>query len=166
MVFSKYFISHSQLFDGGKFGPTGEDSVFYQHPPHPDTTTLKGMEREDLLTTMFINNARAIFQKIGKMCGEDPEAPRQDIGLDTIHMMMNFFTCLYAPILFTASLAVLYTATSTKIQIVVAGGLGMLLALSVQSVVPGIKRGEVVAITAAYFAIAGIFIGPNGPGGR
>jgi hypothetical protein len=164
-VFSKRFVEMPNLCVDGIFGPTGESDKYYTHPPHPDTFSLKSMDSQDLLTTYLVNNVQTLFGKRSK--GGDQESPgRESINLSTICTMVNLLVCLYAPIMFTGSIAILYSIRSTKIRIAVAGLLGAFVAVSVLLLVPNIRRGESLALIAAYFAIAGVFIGASDNGGR
>jgi hypothetical protein len=165
-VYSKAFAEMSNLCVGGKFGPTGESDEYYTHPPHPDTYSFKRMDAQDPFTAYLVNNVKTLYEKLsGK--GDDQETPRRpSIKLSTICRVVNLLVCLYAPLMFTASIAILYTIRPTKIRIAVAGLLGVVVAISILLLVPGIRRGELFAIIAAYFAIAGVFIGASDNGGR
>jgi hypothetical protein len=165
-VFSKSFAEMPNLCVDGIFGPTGESDKYYTHPPDPDTFSLKSMDAQDPLTAYLVNNVQTLF---GKRWGksDDQESPgRESIKLSTICTVVNLLVCLYAPIMFTGSIAILYSIRSTRIRIAVAGLLGAFVAISVLLLVPGIRRGEFFAIIAAYFAIAGVFIGASDNGGR
>ncbi|KAF2786466.1 hypothetical protein K505DRAFT_380261 [Melanomma pulvis-pyrius CBS 109.77] len=166
-VYSKNLLTYG-LCKVGKFLPTGEDEKYYQHPPHPDTFALKDVSGLDPLTEFIVNNIESWARRFVKTKEYDEEENEIDpefevrnggIRLAAIEAVVNSFTSLYAPVLFTASIAILYCIQSTKNRIVVAGVLGMILAASAQLLIPGVKRGEVFAITAAYFAIAGVYIG-------
>jgi hypothetical protein len=160
--FSKRFANKLNLCDKGTFGPTGESDEYYKHPPHVDTCTLRDLDRQDSAVNLFVDNVETIVSKVSRKKEEDPDAPRRErIKLSTIRGVINLLVGLYAPMVFTASIAVFYRVRPTSSRIVVAGLLGLLFSMSIQLLVPGIKRGETFAINAAYFAIAGVFIGAS-----
>jgi hypothetical protein len=161
-LFSKRFANMPNLCEAGKFGPTGESDEYYKHPPHVDTCTLRELDRQDSVANLFIDNIQTIVSKVSRKKKEDPDSPRRDgIKLSTIRTVFNLLVGLYAPLVFTASIAVFYGTRHTSSRIVVAGLLGFLFSMSIQLLVPGIKRGEIFTINAAYFAIAGVFIGAS-----
>ena len=161
-LFSKRFANIPNLCEDEKFGPTGESNEYYKHPPHADTCTWREPDRQDSLTNLFIDNIEVIVSKLSRKKKEDPDSPqRESIKLSTICGVVNLLVGLYAPLVFTASIAVFYCIRATSSRIVVAGLLGILFSMSIQLLVPGIKRGEIFAINAAYFAIAGVFIGAS-----
>ena len=171
-VFAEHLASYQNLFEDGLFGPTGENEEYYkQIPPHPDTCTLKDMDRQDFFSELFINNIKALRKRVGAMArklgrkekNDDLETrAQQSIGLDIIRTMMKALTCLYAPLLFTASMAILSCIHSIKNRIAVAGVLGTVFSISIQLMVENAKRSDVFGITAAYFAVLGVFIGTTG----
>jgi hypothetical protein len=151
-LFSKRFANIPNLCEDEKFGPTGESNEYYKHPPHADTCTWREPDRQDSLTNLFIDNIEVIVSKLSRKKKEDPDSPqRESIKLSTICSVVNLLVGLY----------VFYCIRATSSRIVVAGLLGILFSMSIQLLVPGIKRGEIFAINAAYFAIAGVFIGAS-----
>lgn len=166
-LFSKRFANTLNLCEDKKFGPTGESDEYYKHPPHADMCTLRELDRQDSLTNLFIDNIEVIVSKLSRKKKEDLDSPRREsIKLSTICRVVNLLVGLYAPLVFTASIAIFYCIRPTSSRIVVAGLLGILFSMSIQLLVPGIKRGETFAINAAYFAIAGVFIGASDNSGR
>jgi hypothetical protein len=165
-VFAKHLAEHNWLFDRGMFCPTGESESFYrQTPQHVDMCTTKDFDRQDAVAESFIKNVKGL-----KKCAQalhlwknpnDAENPstQASIELHKIRRAMNFATCLYAPLLFTASLAIVYRIPSVTTQIAVVGVLGGLLSISLQMLLQDLKRAEVFSIIGAFYAVLGIFIG-------
>ena len=90
----------------------------------------------------------------------DPEStPEQYIEDKTVRTIMNLLASLYAPILLAGSLAILSCVESELARIAVLGALGILLTMSIMLVVPTVKRSDLFAITAAFFAVGGVYIG-------
>ncbi|KAF2705347.1 hypothetical protein K504DRAFT_537413 [Pleomassaria siparia CBS 279.74] len=168
-VCSRWFARRPGLYENGRFEPTGESKMYYEHPPHADTCTLRDMGCHDLLTEFFINNYEAVSERFRKKSegDADPDAPtREGIKLSIIEAVSNIIACTYISLIFTASIAILFCLEKTRNRIVVAGILGIILLLSILLLAPSVKRSEVVAIIAGYFAIAAVFIGTSDHEGR
>lgn len=169
-VFAKHLASFVGLFQDGFFGPTGEEEDYYrQVPPPGDTAALKGVDHQDVIGNFLMENITTMNKGVRRLAfwrreEQDIEAPQNpsDIDLDTIRGLMNLVTALYGPLLYTVSMLVVSCIKPIKIQIIVVGILGLVLAISMQLMVENVKRGELLTVVAGYFAVLGIFIGNTG----
>lgn len=174
-VFARRFAETPDIFHEGVYRPTKEDAGIYsQTPSHLGLCSLKGMEEEDLLNDFVIKNLRPINEKLRTWSGrilrkrveDDDSMPEHFITLKTVRTTMNLLAALYVPIFLAGTLGVLSRLHSEGMRVVVLGLLGIVLTLSLICVVPKVKRNNLVATTAAYFAVGGIYIGAKGSGSK
>ena len=172
-VHAKQFAEHTGLFENDVFGPTREDAAVYKQVPSPaDMCTLSALDEQDPSSDFVIRHLKSTNLRLKKIvsqimghrkpgCGA---VPRKSVALDVIHMAVNVFTAVYVPVLFAGSLGVLSCLKSEKSRILALGAFGLLLTMSLILSVPKLKRNDIFAITAAFFAVGGVYIGAKGDG--
>jgi hypothetical protein len=168
-VFARHLATYPSLFEDGVYGPTGEPAGIYQKvPSHAGTCSLKSQGDEDFATNLMLRHLQAmndwrlgiIDRVMGRSVREKSTLPEY-VSLKTIRTMMHVVSGSYAPILFAGSLKVLSSLESENMGIVVLGFLCLLL-WSLILLVPTLKRSDLFAIAAAYFAVGSVFIGAKG----
>jgi hypothetical protein len=169
-IWARHFSEYTEAFQDGRFGPTNEDATVYsQVPSHADTCSLRASEvdQQDHLTSFAIRHLKSINIRLRKWiaCGskewseEEGAAPEQFVGLEKIVMVANVLAGIYVPVFFAACLGVLSSIQSEKWRIVVLGAFGLMLTALLILCVPTLKRSDMFAITGAFFAVGGIFVG-------
>ncbi|KAI4662057.1 uncharacterized protein J4E78_004848 [Alternaria triticimaculans] len=169
-VYARHFAARKTLFEEGLFGPTKEEAAMYtQVPSHADTCSFKDgeLDEQDMLTAFVIRHLESVNTYVTQLITrilrqrtlEEGVAPRQYLELNKIQMVANILTGIYVPVFLAICLGILSCIESEKNRIVVLGVLGILLALLMVVCVPVPKRNDMFAITAAFFAVGGIFIG-------
>jgi hypothetical protein len=169
-IYARHFAARETLFEAGVFGPTREKAAMYtQVPSHADTCSFKdgNLDEQDMLTAFVIRHLESVNVYVTDLIArvlrqrslEDGGAYQQYLGLDKIQMIANVLTGIYVPVFLAICLGVLSCIKSEKTRIVMLGVLGILLALLMIMCVPTPKRNDMFAITAAFFAVGGIFIG-------
>jgi len=169
-VYARHFAARKTLFENGLFGPTKEKAAIYtQVPSHPDTCSFKDgdLDEQDILTAFVIRHLESVNTYVTQLITrvlkqrslEDGVAPQRYLELDKIQMVANILTGIYVPVFLAICLGILSCIESEKTRIVMLGVLGILLALLMVVCVPVPKRNDMFAITAAFFAVGGIFIG-------
>lgn len=125
-----------------------------------------------MLSTFFINNAewfqinvinriKRPFRRQRHLAeGEEPNEPDEpDIPYDRIVMVVDAVVCIFAPVLLDVEMFALVAIKPLTVRIAIVGVFGVVFALSVKGFAGHLSRGEVFAITAAYFAVASVFVG-------
>ncbi|KAF2187646.1 hypothetical protein K469DRAFT_103837 [Zopfia rhizophila CBS 207.26] len=165
--YSNYLKQYQGLFDHGIFGPTGESAEVYQPNPSPDMCAWKTIPDADIFTSYIVDNSEWIekhiwsrlrrFSKRGKQPHHTPE--RTYVWYDVIVAFMDTVTCIFVPLLLTVSMFALISIRSIKIRVAIVGVFGLLFSLSVKVMGGHPSRGEVFAATAAFYAVASVFVG-------
>jgi len=169
-VYARHFAARETLFENGLFGPTKENSAMYtQVPSHADTCSFKDgdLDELDMLTAFVIRHLESVNMYVTQLIArvlrqrsfEDGVAPQQYLELGKIQTIVNILTGICVPVFLAICLGILSCIGSEKTRIVMLGVLGILLALLMVVCVPVPKRSDMFAITAAFFAVGGIFIG-------
>jgi hypothetical protein len=177
-VFARHFAQYPKLFTNGVYLPTSEKADMYQQvPAHADTCSLKGREEEDFATDFLVKRVKPINIWLGKLIKsmqkkpareddtlqEDDSALPQYLGLKTVRTIMHLLAGVYVPTLFAGSLGILSRLETEKSRIIVLGCLGLVLTWSLILLIPTLKRSDLFAITGAFFAVGGIYIGSKSP---
>jgi hypothetical protein len=167
-AYARYFAKKQDLFSGGLYVPTREPADIYSQVPSSDRLcALKGEEEEEDVVThavvkladwVYIRLRAAIDWLLNKHI--DQEVLRQQyIDMRILRTTMTILTATYLPMFFAGTLGFLSLLKSDKMRIVVLGILALVLTMSSTLLVPKLKRSDLYAITAAYFAAGGVFIG-------
>ena len=143
--------------------------MYTQVPSHADSCSFKDgdLDEQDMLTAFVIRHLESVNMYVTQLITrvlrqrslEDGVAPQQYLELDKIQTVANILTGIYVPVFLAICLGILSCIESEKTRIVMLGVLGILLALLMVVCVPVPKRNDMFAITAAFFAVGGIFIG-------
>jgi hypothetical protein len=161
----------ADIFENDVFVPTGEDADRYQNSPERnDTCAWRSMPQTDFLTTCFYYCSRwievyipvrlrsCITGRKGSKEGMAKVDAQLDVRHDRIVSFMDTFSCLIASILLWIPVQVLASVRPQKTRIATVGVFGTLFALSVKLMAGDIKRGEVFGATAAFYAVAVVFV--------
>jgi hypothetical protein len=169
-VYARNFAKKKDVFSGGFYVPTREPADIYsQVPSSVRLCVLKGEEEEeDVVTPTVVKLAdwvyirlRAAINRVPKK-HTDPELLHQQyIKKATLRTAMNVLTATFLPTFLAGTLGFLSLLKSDKMRIVVLGILALVLTMSSTLLVPKLnsKRSDLYAITAAYFAVGGVYIG-------
>lgn len=174
-IYARQFAKYAEdgIFDDGIFGPTKEEADIYrQVPSHSGMCSLKDFGQQDLLTTLVIRNLDSVNKVLkylaGRVSRKSTQKPsvtsQQYIAFDTVLRIMDLIAGLYAPMLLMGCMGVLSCIKSEKARIGVLGVFGILLTVSLVLFVPTLRRCDIFAITAAFFAVGGVYIGAKSVG--
>ena len=155
------------IFENERFIPTGENAMWYQDTPEGrDTCALKDIPRDDFLTMRFIYLSRWLDNHIlarirkrlrrGKASNSDAQAY---LHLDSIVGIMDTLSCLLASVTLAVTVLILADVRPLKIRIAIVGIAGTLFALCVKLMAGNPSRGEIFGATAAFYAVAAVFLG-------
>jgi hypothetical protein len=154
---------YSGIIDGGIFGPSGDSADRYQErPADPDLCTIKGYY-ENEGTTRFALGVFLLFKKhiwhriFSHRQSETENSQMAYANLDVVQSLLDYFMCVFLPLLLTAALYALYAIRSTEARIAVIGGFGVLVMMLLK-VTSRVRRSEMYAFCAAYFAVASVFV--------
>ncbi|KAF2831257.1 hypothetical protein CC86DRAFT_137061 [Ophiobolus disseminans] len=169
-VFARYLANYPGLLVNRLYGPTKEPADIYQEvPSHAGTCSLKSREDEDFVTNLMLKHLQAtnewrqgFIDRVLRRPVREKTALPQYFSLKTIRTIMHIIAGVYVPILFAGSLKILSSLESESTRIVVLGLLCLLLMWSLILLVPTLRRSDLFAIAAAYFAVGGVYIGAKG----
>jgi hypothetical protein len=165
--FGKRFKGYEELFHNDDFGPTDEQGAAgeYRDNGSRDFVAGAGMDRSDVLNSLWADNVDWIegnvFRRVRSWVGLDrshQQSSNRDVELATIITILDALICLFVPLLFTATLFALALIRRLMVRIAVVGVLGFAFAVSARLVYGRMTRGEIFAITAAFFAVASVFV--------
>lgn len=158
---------YSNLFQNGDFDLTDEKgaAAAYQDPHARDFVAWVGIDGSDFLTNFCVQHIEWIEKEVlqrlrglfylGRM---RPGSTKDPVRLDTIIRTIDALTCIFAPLLLTSTMFILSLIHHPKLRISVVGLLGLAFCASAKLISGHISRGEVFAYTAAYFAVASVFV--------
>jgi hypothetical protein len=72
---------------------------------------------------------------------------------------VDAITCVFVPLLLTATMFALVEVGRLRVRIAVIGVFGLIFSISVKAIAGHLTRGEVFSATAAFFAVASVFVG-------
>ncbi|KAH7086733.1 hypothetical protein FB567DRAFT_50076 [Paraphoma chrysanthemicola] len=155
------------LFEADLFVPTGEAANLYLNDPdETDTCVWRTTPCEDLLTRLFLRVSPWIERHIlcrwrsivpfGKPAGKIGPT---SVPFDQIVGMMDMLSCVVASVLLAVTIAVLAFVHPLGIRIGIIGVFGTLFALLLWLLSGKPTRGEVFGATAAFYAVAAVFVG-------
>jgi hypothetical protein len=147
--------------------PTGERATSYQDLTEKvDTCAWATLTKTDFLTMRFIHSSKWIEKHILsrlRRCFPPKKASDPRIQTDMRHGrivgVMDTLTCLVASILLTASVLALASLRPIRVRVALVGVFGTLFSLALKLMAGDITRGEVFAATAAFYAVAVVFVG-------
>lgn len=155
------------------FRLTGEPAEVYQGPSERhDTCAWRGLPQEDFLTKRFLEASPWIEDHILKPVrkrfarkNRSQKAYEPDIRHHVVVECMDVVTCTIACILLTGSMFALAYVRPLNIRIAIVGVFGTLFSFSVRLMAgkPS-RRMEVYSATAAFFAVASVFVSGTGSG--
>ncbi|KAF2259100.1 hypothetical protein CC78DRAFT_83663 [Lojkania enalia] len=158
-------LNEFEIFEDDVFGPTGEDAAHYRDPSYQtDACSWRNIPQNDALTNWFINHSnifeKHVFNRARRFFGQKKHQPGEETNIqhDWIIGFMDFATCIIATFLLTATMFVLVSVPTIKVRIAIVGVFGLVFSLSVKAIAGHPSRGEVFGATAAYFAVASVFV--------
>ncbi|KAH7399507.1 hypothetical protein BKA66DRAFT_565579 [Pyrenochaeta sp. MPI-SDFR-AT-0127] len=169
-VYARNFAKQDDVFDNGIFGPTKEDAGMYrQVPPHAGMCSFKGIDPQDPVTNLVLRYLEPLNVRIKGLvrCIVGRREPRavtsqSNVTFNTILTVMNLLAGIFGTLLFAGCMGVLSCIDSEKWRIVVLGAFGLVLITSLVLFVPTLKRNDIFAVIAAFFAVGGVYIGAKG----
>jgi hypothetical protein len=157
--------NYKPIFEHDEFVPTGEKASLYQgHPDQSDTCAWRTIPREDLLSVIFLYLSRwfAIHVWDPWRNWHDTEQavsnPPAHVRYGRIVALMDILSCLFASALLAATVKVLAVVRPLNVRIAVIAALGTLFALLLKLMAGNPTRGEVFGATAAFYAVAAVFV--------
>jgi hypothetical protein len=167
--FSIRLKSCEHLFKNSDFGSTDQRGGVeeYQNANSRDLITLMGTDTPDMLSSLFvntldsmekhiINRAHTRFSQSSQQSQQDAE--ERGIEFATLNATLDALTCVLVPLLFTATLFALALIRRLMVRIAVVGAFSLAFTMSAKLIYGRMSRGEVFAFTAAFFAVASVFI--------
>jgi hypothetical protein len=166
-AYARHFAKKKDVSRGGLYVPTKEPADIYsQVPSHHGLAALRDSEEEDVMTEFLLEHASWVYTRLRKLIDwvlnrhrDEELLPQKYIRITTLRTKMNIFVAILLPIFLAGTLGGLSRLRSDKMRIVVLGILALVLTMSLIVLVPKLKRSDLWAITAAYFAVGGVFIG-------
>lgn len=170
-IYARHFAQYKELFENGIFGPTQEKEQLYkQVPPHHEMCSWKDFGQQDPITSLVIRHMKAMNTRLNALLNwlsskqkeQQRPMPQQYIKLETVLLVMDFLAGFYVPLLSALCLGVLSCIKSEKARIVVLGVFAVVLTTSLILCIPNLRRCDLFAVTAAFFAVGGVYIGAKG----
>ena len=174
------------MFENERFGPTDEIGAAdeYKSSDSRDFVAGVGIDDSDILTNLCAKSIvwieKHIFRRVRGLSrsAQRPHQAAQATGVEAatdveaatvvedatgveaaiIVKMIDALTCLFVPLLFTATMFALARTRRLMVRIAVVGALGFAFAVSAKLFYGRMSRGEIFAFTAAYFAVASVFV--------
>jgi hypothetical protein len=158
---------HKPLFEKTKFVLTGEKAGTYQgDAARKDTCTWREPKYGDFLSKHFLDACpwieerilvrwRNIFHSIQPTDAQLPSTMQYDHIVKT----MDLLTSVLVSILLAITVVVLKIVSPIAIRIALIGIFGTLFALLRQLMTGTPRRGEIFGATAAFYAVAVVFVG-------
>lgn len=161
---------HIPLFDSDEFVPTGEEAKLYKgDASRNDTFAWRALPPGDSLTKAYLNASPWIDKYIvtrwrSLILGRKPAPGGSDAQLPStmryhdIVSVMDLLTCILASVLLVVVVKVLAVVRPLSVRIALIGIFGTLFALLLKLMAGTISRGEVFGATAAFYAVAVVFV--------
>lgn len=152
------------ILENDRFEPTNEHAERYQRPSHlVDMCSTQALPRSDSLTMAFVGYARWIEKNILARArryqhGRDPHAQvNTDLRLETIVGFLDFVAGVSASLVLAAMMFALLSIGPLRARIAVSWVFGVVFAFLVKMMGTP-TRGEIFGATAAFFAVASVFV--------
>jgi hypothetical protein len=151
------------IFDNTMFVPTGEGATWYQgERGRTDTCAWRVKPREDFLTARIVKGVpwieRHIVSRLRNILHSTDPNISTHMRHDRLVGFVDVFSCLLAPVFMTTTVVVLAVVRPLKYRIIIVWVFGSLFVLSLK-LAGSPTRGEVFGATAAFFAVAVVFLG-------
>jgi hypothetical protein len=156
------------IIEQGRFMLTGEDAAWYQDTQRGrDTCALRDIPRDDFLTLRFIYLSRwietRVLARIRKWTKRRSHPEQLDTQaywqLDSFVGVLDIFSCVLASSILAVTVLILAVVRPLKVRIAIVGIAGTVFALSVKLMAGNPSRGEIFGATAAFYAVAVVFLG-------
>ena len=159
--------SFKAIFENDKFVPTGEKARTYQESSvRSDTCAWSDIPQSDALTTCYIRSGKWIERNVLSRLRRRSSTTTQvvpriqtDVRHGRVVGVIDTLTCLVASLLLEAAVQGLTWVRPLKVRVGLIGAFGTIFALSVKLMAGNITRGEVFGATAAFYAVAVVFVG-------
>ena len=160
------------IFDQDEFVPTGElDTTYLRDPKRTDTCAWGSIPHTDILTRWFLASGPWIEKHIVNRWRKHVQKLELNDPRDAIHMdygnlvgWMDVLACVAASFMLAATVAVLYFVHTAEVRIGLILLFGTLFALLLKLMAGSPSRGEVFGATAAFYAVAAVFLGSTSNG--
>jgi hypothetical protein len=156
------------LFNQAEFVLTGERASTYQgDASRTDTCAWRAIPHGDILTKGFIRARpwikRHILNRwrsqVHGVKAADIALEPSDMQYDYLVTAMDALACVAASVLLAVTIVVLVLVRPLRIRLALIGTFGTLFALLLKLMAGNPTRGEVFAATAAFYAVAAVFVG-------
>ncbi|KAF2202876.1 hypothetical protein GQ43DRAFT_470502 [Delitschia confertaspora ATCC 74209] len=154
-----------EFFEGGVFGPTGEDEVRYKELGR-DSCAVISLPKEEPVTHIAINIIERLSgHRWSRFLGIPPHVGNTQtlwgLDLQKLDTVVDYTTYILLDVLLTGALFVLGVVQNAKQRIALIGGFYIPFVLLIKATAHP-RRVEMFAISAAYFAIASVFATVSG----
>lgn len=157
----------SPIFDQGRFIPTQEAASRYQGRggSTTDTCAWRTMPSKDRLTLSLAKFSpwveKHIFARMRKWWCDSKTSGSDDfsnVQYDTLITLLDWLSCLLASGSLAATAFALSYVPDRLPRLGAIAGLGLLFTFLMMVMVGGVNRGEVFLATAAFYAVAVVFV--------
>lgn len=157
---------YKPLFDQDEFVPTGEEAKRYQGDPAiTDTCAWRNFAHDDFLTNRFLQASPWIDKQVlARWRRYVPGRKPTDLQFpSTLHYKkavkaLDTVTCALASVMLAITVIVLKVVRHLTIRILLTAIFGTLFAVFLKTMAGSLTRGEVFAATAAFYAVAVVFL--------
>jgi hypothetical protein len=161
--------TYKSLFCGDEFNPTGEEAETYQGDARwTDTCAWRAIPHGDFLTSYFLSVSPWINTHISTrwrslVHKRKIPNPVADATIRYGHLVvtMDTLACVVASIILALTIVVLVVVRRLAIRVALVGIFGTLFALLLKLMAGNLSRGEVFGATAAFYAVAAVFVGSS-----
>lgn len=159
------------LFRGDEFIPTGEEAATYQgDASRTDTCVWRAIPHGDFLTKCFLGASPWIDKHVSRrwrsLLGKKKKNNTDTVAEATMqydHLVatMDTLACVFASVILALTIVVLVVVRPMAIRIALVGIFGTLFAFLLKLMAGSLTRGEVFGATAAFYAVAAVFVGSS-----
>ncbi|KAF1912597.1 hypothetical protein BDU57DRAFT_583016 [Ampelomyces quisqualis] len=154
------------IFDNGDFYPTGEPAEHYRDDPQrSDTFAWRTLPHEDILTKCLLHAGPWIEKHVVKRWSQyrktNSTGGTTSMQFGHLVAIMDTLACIIASLMLVATIAILVVVQTMTARVVLIGVFGTLFAFLLKLMAGNPSRGEVFAATAAFYAVAAVFVGSD-----
>ncbi|KAL5416177.1 hypothetical protein PMIN03_002216 [Paraphaeosphaeria minitans] len=158
---------YPELFENdGTFCPTNETdgARAYKDPTSPDFVAVVGVDSYDVLTDLAVKHIAWIDQRVLERLRQcfRMGAGLGQIRLSTLVAFFDTVAFIFVPVLLTTTMFALARIPSLMVRIAVVGVFGLVFSASAKLLGGQISRSSIFSLTAAYFAVASVFVSTTG----